>query len=293
MDIFFLNTQNGESDTVASPAIATLHLAAQTPAAVYVRCETAFTPGTSDLAWDAMGSANPAYPDPQNEVQSGGSTSKIAALVKLPALAPGRYNLTVSVRVQTVGYAGIYAISFGVVVEGGALAAEVDWSLPAALIDLQFDLRSRAVSSARFAVAGAAIKSGDDLQLAIIPSVSGTAITSLVTAMKVSLRRKDRPFAGALAEIEETGTPLAPLEDGAGNKYWLIEMPLTGPAVDDFWAEINGIAAADTATEAQLAATRGVECDLEVRVTWDDGVYTGKNMAFTLLQAIEDAPTEV
>lgn len=292
MNILWINTQTGATDTAPSGSVVDITVEAGVPVWLYLRCETAFSPASGAVVWSVAGDLDATTPDERNEVQSGGTTAKIAAMTLIAAPTPGLHRVQVIARVATEDLAGCYFLAFAITALPPAGGAPIGWALPAELCDLQFDFRSRQVLSPRLAAAGRAIKAGDDLRLGVVPSIDGVPVTSLVTAVKVSIRRKDRPFTAALAEIEETGAPLAPL-DVSGSKYWLIEMPLTGQAVDDLWAEINGIAAADAATEAQLAATRGVECDLEVRVTWDGDVYTGHNMAFTLLQAIGDAPTEV
>ena len=128
MTIFVLNTQKGTSATTASEAAQAIALDAGVPAVLYVRCETALAAIDAGAAlWQVTGSGSPT-PTPRVEIQSGGTTSKIAVEIAIPALLAGSYEITAFVLVESGSLAGIYSVRLALTVTGagtGPTASDV------------------------------------------------------------------------------------------------------------------------------------------------------------------------
>lgn len=122
MNLTIVNTQDGSSVTIASAAAQAVALTAGIEALIYVRCETALA--AADLAgvlWKARGLTGAEVTDTL-EVQGGGTASKIATSVKVPALPPGAYEISVVAFVGSGTSAGLYFVRLAITV-GAVLAA--------------------------------------------------------------------------------------------------------------------------------------------------------------------------
>ena len=400
MTIFVLNTQKGTSATTASEAAQAIALDAGVPAVLYVRCETALAAIDAGAAlWQVTGSGSPT-PTPRVEIQSGGTTSKIAVEIAIPALLAGSYEITAFVLVESGSLAGIYsvrlaltvtgagtgptasdvpaivtaypalitngiytaafpavagfplffqlaashnptawtasqipagltiandgsvsgsvasagnyqltvfatnaagdsaAVTFPILVTdpvagqlaGGSTAAvAVTWALPPELLDLQFDLRKRIVLSARLAACAQALKMGDSLRFAVLPSIAGAAIAGLITSVRLKITPRDRPFDPPIIDETRIGTPLAPAAVG-GHSYWLVAFALAGANLSSALSDINAAADAAGATEPEKLAVRQLACDAELRITYDGNIYTAATFPLAVLQSLIDAP---
>lgn len=400
MNIYVLNTQDGTVATVASEASTPIALLAGIPAIIYVRGETAIDAADfGGVSWVIAGSGGPAIA-PSGEIQSGGTTTQMAANVSVSLPLPGTYEISVIAHVASGASRGIHSVRLAVTVSAGALpgsaavpsirltypqrvlteglptaafhfiagfpiwftlsacGAPTSWTavsappglaidntgavsgsiaasgdyeitvyasnaaghsvsvsfpivvtdpvagvipaggtaallsavswLPANIIDLQFDFRRRIVLSGALAVAGQALKAGDDLQFAVLPSLAGTPITSLITGIKLTIKPKDRPFAPALYAKVVTGAPIAPVVL-SGHSYWLVTFNLSGAAINAVWEEINDLAAG-AAPGTATPEVRALDCDFELRVTHNSLVYTAATAPVKLLQSVIDAP---
>lgn len=209
--------------------------------------------------------------------------------------AAGMYQLNVFAS-NAAGKSATQAFNLAVIdyVAGGATtggnsasaALAVTWALPPELLDLQFRLDRRQVLSSRLAACGFALKQGDDVQFALLPSLAGTPITGTITSIKLWLRKKDVFDEPALLTATLTGAPLAPL-DVAGNKYWLIPFTLTAAAFAGAFADLNPRAGS---TAEPSVAVEKIDCILELRVTFDTKKYTAASVPVTILQSAIEAP---
>lgn len=121
MTLFVRNTQDDTSATLTSGAEQAIALDAGVAALIYVRCETALAAvDIAGVVWQASGSGTPTV-QPTEEIQSGGTTSKIAAKVTFPALAAGSYEASVLAFVGSGASAGLHYVRLAITV-GAPLA---------------------------------------------------------------------------------------------------------------------------------------------------------------------------
>ena len=219
-----------------------------------------------------------------------GLTINNSGVVSGSIAASGNYDLTVYAS-NAAGNS--LSVSFPLIVTDpvpgvftpAAAAALALAGFDAKLTDLQFALRSRLLLSAALAACGGGLKVGDTPTFALLPSLAGTPITSGVTAITLSIKPKDKPYAAAFVSTT-IASPGAATVSG-GRSYWPIAVTLSGANIDSAFYDLN---TDSDAAEAPLPAVRALPCDLELRLTYSGGIYTAITYPFTLLQSLISAP---
>ena len=219
----------------------------------------------------------------------------VSGVVQGSVSAAGHYQLTVTAS-NASGTSPSKSFNIDVTDPSGVLtnpagsaqataALSLAW-LPPEFVDLQFDLGRRLALSAALASAGGCIKQGDDLRFAVIPTLGGVFLSTLVTKIVLTIRRADQLFDEPLAQgtAYAAGADLAPVTvtvGGVPHKYYLLSLSVEDSELDSVFGDLNA-----RATDAGAADPLKLAVFAELRVVWNGLRSNSANIPLTLGQSL-------
>ncbi len=162
--------------------------------------------------------------------------------------------------------------------DNGSTTPDIAPWLPRTIIDLNFDLRTRAVTSA-FLDAVKALKIGDELVFGVLPTIGGTPIVADVTELSLAVRAPDEFDEDDFLFLTTAGVTL--VDAGDGHSYYSLPVTLDSFALRDWFDALNGKNPAPATDQL-----RTVNAMADLRLTHDGRVVTSETFALPIQQPV-------